>query len=63
MAGKTIPAGAKVVTFVARSTDRLRGFDRFLSLLNRLMKAGEDVIGIAIGAPATTHGIDVRYFH
>ncbi len=50
MAGKTVPPGAKLITFVARSADRLRGFDRFLNLLNRLTRAGEDVIGIAIGA-------------
>jgi glycosyltransferase involved in cell wall biosynthesis len=63
VAGKTIPLGAKVVTFVASSSDRLRGFDRYLNLLNRLVKSGEDVIGIAIGAPAVTHGIDVRFFN
>ncbi len=62
VAGKTIPPDAKLVTYVASSADRLRGFDRFLNLLTRLMKAGENVIGIAIGAPVVSHGIDVRFF-
>jgi hypothetical protein len=34
--GRTIPEGTKVITFVARCLDRLRGFDRFLKLTNAL---------------------------
>ena len=47
---------------MARCTDRLRGFDRFLDLANRLMRAGEDVVAIVAGDPVVTNGIDVRFF-
>jgi glycosyltransferase involved in cell wall biosynthesis len=62
VAGKTVPPGVKLITFVAKSADRLRGFDRFLNVVNNLVRAGEDVIGIAIGAPTAMHSVDVRFF-
>ena len=62
VAGRTVPAGTKVVSFVARCTDRLRGFDRFLDLANRLIRAGDDVVAIVAGDPVVTNGIDVRFF-
>ncbi len=37
VAGRAISDDTKVVTFVSRRLDRLRGFDRFLDLANRLM--------------------------
>ena len=36
IAGRVIPGSTRVVTFVARSLDRLRGLDRFLTLAERL---------------------------
>lgn len=63
IAGRTIPSDARVVTFVARCTDRRRGFERFVNLVNRLMRAGENVIGIAVGAPVVGDGIDIRFFN
>lgn len=38
IAGRPVPEGARVVSFVATTPDRLRGFDRFLSLANRLLR-------------------------
>ncbi len=38
IAGRTLTPEARVVTFVARSLDRLRGFDRFLALADRLLR-------------------------
>jgi glycosyltransferase involved in cell wall biosynthesis len=62
VAGRTIAPGTRVVTFVASCTDRRRGFDRFLNLFNRLVRAGEDVVGIVVGAPIATQGVDIRFF-
>jgi len=48
---------------VAGSLDRLRGFDRFLNLANRLVRSGEDIVAIAIGDPMVTNGVDIRFFN
>jgi glycosyltransferase involved in cell wall biosynthesis len=60
--GRTVPPEARVVTFVARGLDRLRGFDRFVRLANRLLRANGDVICLAIGSPTVRRGLDVEFF-
>jgi glycosyltransferase involved in cell wall biosynthesis len=60
--GRTVPAGARVVTFVARALDRLRGFDRFVRLANRLLRARGDVLCVAVGGPLVRRGLDVEFF-
>ena len=62
VAGRALPAGTKVLSFVARRTDRLRGFDRVLHLANRLVRAGEDVVAVVVGDPVVANGLDVRFF-
>jgi glycosyltransferase involved in cell wall biosynthesis len=61
IAGRSISAATKVVTFVARSLDRLRGFDRFLALADVLIRAGSDVLCIAVGDPIVRRGLDVTF--
>lgn len=61
--GRTVTAEARVVTFVARSLDRLRGFDRFLSLADRLLRARGDVICVVLGSPVVQRGLDVEFFN
>jgi glycosyltransferase involved in cell wall biosynthesis len=63
IAGRTIPEGTRVVSFVARSLDRLRGFDRFLALSNHLLKTRSDVICIAVGDPVVRRGLDVNHYN
>jgi glycosyltransferase involved in cell wall biosynthesis len=60
--GRTVPAETRVVTFVSRSLDRLRGFDRFVRLANRLQRARADVLCVAVGAPVVRRGLDVEFF-
>jgi hypothetical protein len=62
VAGRAIPDGAKVVTFVARGLDRVRGFDRFVRLANRLLALYADVICVAAGAPTAPRGLDVEHY-
>ena len=59
IAGRTVPEGAKVVTFVARCLDRLRGFDRFLKLANALIRERPDVVAVAVGDPTVDRTLDV----
>jgi glycosyltransferase involved in cell wall biosynthesis len=59
---RTLPADARVVTFVSRGLDRLRGFDRFVRLANRLLRARTDVLCVVLGAPVVHRGLDVEFF-
>src|SRR5439155_25597390 len=49
IAGRAVPTDARVVTFVSQSLDRLRGFDRFFELANRLLRTRKDVLCVVIG--------------
>jgi glycosyltransferase involved in cell wall biosynthesis len=61
VAGRAVPEGVRVVTFVARSLDQLRGFDRFVSLANRLLAARRDLLFVVVGDPVVRRALDVRY--
>jgi glycosyltransferase involved in cell wall biosynthesis len=61
LAGRTIPASSRIVTFVARSIDRVRGFDRFWNLARALMKARSDVVCVVVGDPVVRRGLDVTF--
>ena len=61
VAGKTIPEGAKVVTFISRCLDRLRGFDRFLGLANALIRERTDVVAVVVGEPRVARTLDVTF--
>jgi glycosyltransferase involved in cell wall biosynthesis len=63
IAGQKLTPQAKVVTFVARSLDRVRGFDRFLALANRLLRARSDVLCVVLGSPVVQRGLDVQFFN
>ena len=60
--GRTIPNGARVVTFMARSLDRLRGFDRFVAVVARLQREFPDLIAVALGDTAVVHPHDTAHF-
>jgi glycosyltransferase involved in cell wall biosynthesis len=62
LAGRTLPAGTRVVSFVARRPDRVRGFDRFAALANRLLTERPDVVCIAVGGGPVQRGLDVEWF-
>lgn len=63
VAGRRIPAETKVVTFVARQLERLRGFDRFMRLANRLMRRRSDVLCLVVGGTTVQRGLDVEFFN
>lgn len=63
VAGRTLPADVRLVTFVSGAVDRLRGFDRFLELANRLLRARADVICAVVGAAIVQRGLDVQFFN
>jgi glycosyltransferase involved in cell wall biosynthesis len=61
IAGRVIPDGTRVVSFVARSLDRLRGFDRFWQAANSLLRARPDVVCVIAGAPVVQRGLDIQF--
>jgi glycosyltransferase involved in cell wall biosynthesis len=63
IAGRALPPGARVVTFGARSLDRVRGFDRFVELANRLLRARSDVVCVVAGEATVHRGLDVQFFN
>ncbi|MBV9123342.1 MAG: glycosyltransferase [Planctomycetes bacterium] len=62
VAGRAIPAGMRVVSFVARALERVRGFDRFLTLANRLVRACPEVLCVVAGGSPVTRGLDIEFF-
>jgi len=59
--GRTIPPGTKVVTFVARGLESVRGFDIFLKVANRICKARDDVIFLIAGSDHVYYGWDALH--
>jgi glycosyltransferase involved in cell wall biosynthesis len=63
VAGRSVPPDTLVVSFVARNLDRVRGFDRFLELANRLMRRYPSLVCIVLGGPIVQRGLDFRFFN
>jgi glycosyltransferase involved in cell wall biosynthesis len=63
IAGRVIADQVRVVTFVARSLDRLRGFDRFLTVANQLLRARADVLCVVVGDPIVRRSLDVEFYN
>ena len=61
IAGRQIPEGTRVVSFIARSLDRLRGFDRLLEAADALLRARPDVLIVVVGDPIVRRGLDVAF--
>jgi glycosyltransferase involved in cell wall biosynthesis len=62
LAGRSLPPETRVVTFVARRLDRLRGFDRFVRLANRLIAERADVVCVAVGGTPVERMLDIRHY-
>jgi glycosyltransferase involved in cell wall biosynthesis len=58
IAGREIPAGMKVVTFVARGLESIRGFDLFMQVAGRIARARSDVLFVAVGGEEIHYGWD-----
>jgi len=62
IADRVIASETRVVSFVARRLDKLRGFDRFLRLATHLLATRSDVLCVAVGGREVDHGLDVQFF-
>lgn len=61
LVGRSIKPGTKIVSYVSSAPDYLRGFERFLMLANRLMKARSDVLCVVAGGGAVARMLDVQF--
>jgi len=61
IAGRVIPESTRVVSFVARSLDRLRGLDRFLEVADAVLRARPDALIVVVGDPIVRRGLDVAF--
>lgn len=59
--GNPLAPGTKLVTFVARSLDRLRGLDRFVAIAERIASARNDVVFALAGDPKVDRPLDVQW--
>ncbi len=57
----TIPAGYKVVTYVSRGMESMRGFDIFMKSAGQLCKDRSDVVFIVVGEDRVAYGGDLRF--
>jgi glycosyltransferase involved in cell wall biosynthesis len=58
IAGRSIPAGTRVVTYVARGLESIRGFDIFLKVAHRIARARPDIVFAIVGAEESYYGWD-----
>lgn len=61
IAGRPIPAGVRIVTYVARGLEALRGFDIFMRAARRIAEQRRDVLFVVVGSEDFYHGPDRRY--
>lgn len=54
----TIPDGTKVVTFVSRGLESIRGFDLFMKVADRIARARPDVLFVVVGGEEIHYGWD-----
>jgi glycosyltransferase involved in cell wall biosynthesis len=58
IAGRSIPAGTKVVTFVSRGLESIRGFDIFMNVARRIAQERPDVLFVVVGSEEIYYGWD-----
>lgn len=55
---RSLPAGTRVVTYVARGLESMRGFDLFLRVAQRIAQARPDVLFVVVGSEQVYYGWD-----
>ncbi len=61
LAGKSILRGTKIVTFVARGLESVRGFDIFVKVARRISRARPDVLFVIAGTEQVYYGWDALH--
>lgn len=61
IAGETIADDVRIVTFVARGLEAMRGFDIFVRVANRIAAAMPNVLFVVVGGDGVHYGNDLRH--
>jgi glycosyltransferase involved in cell wall biosynthesis len=56
--GRSIPPGTRIVTFVSRGLESIRGFDLFMEVARRIGRERSDVLFVVAGNEETYYGWD-----
>ena len=59
--GRTIGPGHRVVTYVSRGLESMRGFDLFVEVAGRIARERSDAVFVVAGAGTTYYGWDNHY--
>ncbi len=59
--GKTIPQGTRVVTYVSRGFEAIRGFDIFMRTARRIAELYPNVVFVVVGDDKVEYGHDRQY--
>jgi glycosyltransferase involved in cell wall biosynthesis len=60
IAGHKIPADKKIVTYVSRGFESMRGFDIFMKVAKKICDARDDVIFLCVGSDRVCYGGDLN---
>jgi glycosyltransferase involved in cell wall biosynthesis len=63
IAGKWLPRQKKVVTYVSRGFESMRGFDVFMRVAQRICSERSDVVFLCIGSDRAYYGEDIACEH
>jgi hypothetical protein len=58
--GRTLPAGAKVVTYVSRGFELMRGFDVFMKAAKRIAEQVPEAVFVVVGSDRVCYGGEQR---
>ena len=58
---QTIPDNTRIVTYVSRGFESMRGFDIFMKVAKRICDARKDVIFVVVGSDRVCYGGDLNY--
>lgn len=61
LCGVTIPAQTRIVTYVSRGFESMRGFDIFMRVAKRIAQEYKDVIFMVVGTDRVAYGGDLNY--
>jgi glycosyltransferase involved in cell wall biosynthesis len=61
IAGRALPPQARVVTFVARGLESMRGFDLFMDVARRIAAARPDVLFVVVGQEESYYSWDLLH--
>jgi glycosyltransferase involved in cell wall biosynthesis len=61
VAGREIPAGTRIVTYVSRGFESMRGFDIFVRVAKRICQTRSDVVFVCVGSDRCCYGNDAQF--